>query len=181
MLPTTEAELRASFINCSRGEAARLGIPLHLRGDHGGLGGRYSRSVPWEDLDFLGWTDPAAAGRAYLVVPDRDDLIGIVLRYTRSGARGLRAQLCSICSTTHTAGGVSLMTARRTGDAGKRGNSVGRYFCTDFDCSLYARRRKVPALGHPYREDFDVEQRVEQVRTSVAAFIDRVRGDGGPT
>lgn len=73
------------------------------------------------------------------------------------------------------------MTARRTGDAGKRGNSVGRYFCTDFDCSLYARRRKVPALGHPYREDFDVEQRVEQVRTSVAAFVDRVRGDGGPT
>ncbi|GAB20646.1 hypothetical protein GOEFS_121_00480 [Gordonia effusa NBRC 100432] len=177
MLPATEAELRASFINCSKGEAARLGIPLELRGDIGGLGGRYSRSVPWADLDFIGWTDPAAAGRGYLVVPDGDDLVGIALRYSRSGASGLsRAQMCSVCSTTHTGTGVALMTALRAGDAGKRGNTVGRYLCTDFGCSLYARRRKVPPMGRAYREDFDVDGRVEQVRTSMAAFVERVRG-----
>lgn len=176
MLPTTEAELRASFINCSKGEAARLGIPLHLRGDIGGLGGRYSRSVPWEDLDFLGWADPSSAGRGYLVVPDGDDLVGITVRYSRSGRAGVsRAQMCSICSTTHTAGGVSLMTALRAGEAGKRGNTVGRYICTDFDCSLYARRRKVPPMGRQFREDFDVQARIEQVQASIAAFVDRVR------
>ncbi|NMO04305.1 FBP domain-containing protein [Gordonia sp. TBRC 11910] len=176
MLPATEAELRASFINCSKGEAARLGIPLHLRGDIGGLGGRYSRSVPWEDLDFIGWADPASAGRGYLVVPDGDDLVGIALRYSRSGAAGLRrAQMCSICSTTHGGGGVSLMTALRVGEAGRRGNSVGRHICADFDCSLYARRRKIPPMGRQFREDFDVESRVEQVRTSMAAFVERVR------
>ncbi len=59
MDPITERDLRASFVNCSKGDAKRLPAPRDLD------------DRPWEDLDFLGWTDPAFPGRGYLVVPRR--------------------------------------------------------------------------------------------------------------
>jgi hypothetical protein len=46
MRPLPEAEIRTSFVNCSKGEASRIRMPAGL-----------SRT-PWADLDFLGWTDP---------------------------------------------------------------------------------------------------------------------------
>jgi hypothetical protein len=46
-----------------------------------------------------------------------------------------------------TAGGVTLMTARRAGPDGRQGNSVGQYLCTDLACSLYARGLRAPAAG----------------------------------
>jgi hypothetical protein len=55
MIPVTENEIRGSFINCSKGEAKRLNLPRDLD------------SRRWEDLDFLGWRDPMAHERAYLV------------------------------------------------------------------------------------------------------------------
>ena len=53
--PLTEQEIRAAFVNCSKGEAKRLHVPRELAGQ------------PWTDLDFLGWRDPQAPDRAYLV------------------------------------------------------------------------------------------------------------------
>ena len=161
MDPITEPEIRASFINCSKGEAKRLPVPrdLDLRG--------------WPDLDFLGWSDPSYPGRKYLVVPAAEGLAGVAMRHER-GSR--RAQMCTICSTTHAGGGVSLMTAQRSGELGRRGDSIGTYMCDDLDCSLYARRKKVPSLGRQYKEDFDPEERAAQVRRNIAAFVARVRG-----
>ena len=52
--PLTEPEIRAAFVNCSKGEAKRASIPRDLSGQ------------PWEDLDFLGWRDPQSPERAYL-------------------------------------------------------------------------------------------------------------------
>ena len=45
MEPLTEPEIRASFANCSKGEAGRIKVPDLA-------------AVPWGDLDFLGWADP---------------------------------------------------------------------------------------------------------------------------
>ncbi|MGW0177907.1 FBP domain-containing protein [Nocardia sp. NPDC003345] len=162
MQPLTEPEIRASFVNCSKGDAKRLSLPADLA------------DRPWADLDFLGWSDPGLPGRAYLVLPEGDGLAGIALRYETGGPR--RSQMCTICSTTHANGGVVLMTARKAGEAGRRGNSTGTYICDDLACSLYARRKKTPAMGRAYRDDFDSEDRIRQVRENVTAFLARVRG-----
>lgn len=161
MEPISEREIRASFINCSKGAAKRLRVPLDLA------------ARPWGDLDFLGWTDPVSTEHGYLVVPQQEELIGLALRRGKGGSR--RAQTCSACLTTHTGGGVSLMGAAKAGESGRRGNSVGTYLCSDLDCSLYARRKKTPQLGRNYRDDFDPDERVEHLRTTILEFIARVR------
>ncbi|RDI54058.1 FBP domain-containing protein [Nocardia mexicana] len=160
MNPLTEQEIRASFVNCSKGEAKRLHVPRDLR------------DRPWGDLDFLGWNDPSAAGRCYLVVPQEDRLVGVALRYETGGSG--RTQMCTICLTTHTAHGVSLLAARKTGESGRLGNTVGTYMCTDLACSLYARNKKRPALGARYREDLSPAEKAERVRTNITAFLTRL-------
>lgn len=161
MGPVNEREIRASFINCSKGDAKRLTVPTDLD------------SHPWDDLDLLGWSDPRLPGRAYLVVPEDDALAGIALRFESGGPR--RSQMCTICSTTPINGEVVLMTARKTGAAGQRGNTIGTYICNDLCCSLYARHKKTPTLGRTYRDDFDPEDRIRQIRQNVTAFLGRVR------
>ena len=52
----TEQQLRRSFINCSRGEASALTLP------------RDFAALAWPDLVFLGWRDPRAPLRGYMVV-----------------------------------------------------------------------------------------------------------------
>lgn len=160
MEPITESDIRSSFINCSKGEAKRLNVPRDLA------------EQPWSDLDFLGWTDPAAPGRGYLVHPRKGGLVGVALRYEKGATR--RAAMCSVCLTTHPNGAVRLMAAPKAGEAGRRGNTVGIYMCEDLDCSLYGRRKKTPSMGRMFREDFDPEQRVSQIVANIDAFIARV-------
>ncbi|MBF6225554.1 FBP domain-containing protein [Nocardia abscessus] len=157
MEPVTERDIRSSFVNCSKGDAKRLPVPRDLA------------ERPWHDLDFLGWSDPSLPGRGYLVVPEEDRLVGVALRYPTGGTG--RAQMCTICLTTHTGGGVSLMTAHKAGESGRRGNSVGTYMCTDLACSLYARSKKRPALGSRYREDLTPEEKIERVRENITTFL----------
>ncbi|MGK8491153.1 FBP domain-containing protein [Nocardia asiatica] len=157
MEPVTERDIRSSFVNCSKGDAKRLPVPRDLD------------ERPWTDLDFLGWSDPSLPGRGYLVVPQEDRLVGVALRCATGGTG--RAQMCTICLTTHTGGGVSLMTAHKAGESGRRGNSVGTYMCTDLACSLYARNKKRPALGSRYREDLTPEEKIERVRENITAFL----------
>ncbi|MEK8106760.1 FBP domain-containing protein [Micromonospora sp. M12] len=78
MLPLTESAIRTSFVNCSRGEAKRLAVPKDLE------------MQPWDDLDFLGWRDPAAPQRAYLVAETDGKPVGWCCgpRRTRRGACG---------------------------------------------------------------------------------------------
>ncbi|MDE1674583.1 FBP domain-containing protein [Nocardia gipuzkoensis] len=157
MEPVTERDIRSSFVNCSKGDAKRLPVPRDLA------------ERPWDDLDFLGWSDPSLPGRGYLIVPQKDRLVGVALRYPTGGTG--RAQMCTICLTTHTGGGVSLMAAHKAGESGRRGNSVGTYMCTDLACSLYARNKKRPALGSRYREDLTPEEKIERVRENMTTFL----------
>ena len=161
MDPITEPDIRSSFINCSQGAARRLAVPNDLAGR------------PWADLDFLGWSDPGSSGRCYLVVPEGDHLVGLALRHPAGGPR--RAQMCTLCLTTHTGGGVALMAAARAGAPGRRGDTVGIYTCSDLACSLYARGKRSPAAGRTYKEDVDPADRAARIRERVAAFITRVR------
>ena len=162
MRPITESEIRASFVNCSKGEAARLNLP------------RDFADLSWTDLDFLGWRDPGAPERGYLVAERESRLFGIALRSGAGSGRGFTARsICTICKTTRTGGGVALMSARRAGESGRNGNTVGQYICTDLACSLYVRGIKVSA-GTLLDETLDQDARIARVRKGLDVFLNRV-------
>ncbi|QFZ21289.1 FBP domain-containing protein [Saccharothrix syringae] len=163
MKPLTERDIRASFVNCSKGEAKRLSVPRDLA------------DRPWDDLDFLGWWDPSAPERSYLVAEVGDRLVGIALRRA-SQAGHLRRTMCSLCLTTHEGGGVLLMTARKAGRGGQQGDSVGSYLCADLACSLYVRGRKPVGPGGRLHESIPLEEKVERTAGNLARFLDRVLG-----
>src|SRR5688572_8799026 len=114
MKPLTEPDIRASFVNSTKGEAKRMHVPRDLA------------NRPWDDLDFLGWRDPAAPDRSYLVIELEGRLVGIALRKAAPAAHA-RKTMCAWCLTTHSGDGVALMTARKAGKSGQLGNSVGVY------------------------------------------------------
>ncbi|MFI5952430.1 FBP domain-containing protein [Cryptosporangium sp. NPDC051539] len=155
MKALTDSDIRGSFVNCSKGEANRLPLPRDLD------------TRPWDDLDFLGWTDLSAPDRSYLVT----DTVGVVLR-AATGQRGyLRRSMCSLCLTQHPGSGVALMTARKTGAAGRQGNSVGTYVCADLACPLYVRGLKKPAVGGRIEESLTVEEQVARLRGHLDGFL----------
>ena len=161
MEPLTEQEIRAAFVNCSKGEANRLHVPRDLA------------RQPWDDLDFLGWRDPQAPDRAYLVADLGDGPVAITLRSPAPGPRQKRANLCSICLTSHV-GGVTLMVAPRTGKAGQQGNSVGTYICGDLACSLYTRGKKFTASSSRLQEKLTLEEKIGRNVANLSAFLAKV-------
>ncbi|MEV0148273.1 MULTISPECIES: FBP domain-containing protein [unclassified Nonomuraea] len=162
MKPASEQEIRTSFVNCSKGEAQRLPLPRHLT------------EQPWDDLDFLGWRDSGAPDRAYLVTERGGAVVGVALRLAAQQRGHLHRGMCSLCLTTHPGSGVSLMTARRAGQAGRDSNSVGVYVCSDLACSLYVRGRKIPEPGGRLEETLTVEEQVDRTRAKLSAFLDKV-------
>lgn len=164
MRSLTEQDIRGSFVNCSKGEAKRLFVP-HDLGERA-----------WSDLDFLGWRDPGAPDRGYLVTEraDQGRLMGVALRFQPARRGFLHRSMCSLCLTTHPRGGVSLMTARRAGTAGREGNSVGAYMCTDLACSLYLRGRKIPETGPRFEETLTLEEQITRTLNNLHAFLDKV-------
>lgn len=163
MRSLTEQDIRTSFINCSKGEAKRLAVPRDLA------------ERPWDDLDFLGWRDPGAPDRSYLVAERDGELLGVTMRFPSSQRGFLHRSMCSLCLTTHRGGGVSLMTARKAGTAGREGNSVGLYMCTDLACSLYLRGRKVPDSGARFEESLTLEEQISRTTDNLNAFLDKLR------
>lgn len=159
MRPLTEQDIRSSFINCSKGEAKRLAVPRDL-------GER-----PWADLDFLGWRDPGAPDRSHLVTERDGRLVGVALRFQPARRGFLHRSMCSLCLTTRTSGAVTLMTARRTGEAGRRGDSVGRYMCGDLDCSLYVRGVRQTVGGGGPEESLTREEKIARIAGNVEEFL----------
>ncbi|MFJ4095628.1 FBP domain-containing protein [Kitasatospora sp. NPDC089913] len=159
MKPLTEPEIRAAFVNCTKGEASRLNVPRDLA------------EQPWEDLDFLGWRDPQAPDRAYLAAVIDGRTVAVALRSSGAASWQARRSLCSLCVTTHT-GGVSLLVAARAGKAGKQGNSVGAYMCSDLACSLYVRGKK--EVGTKLHESLTLEEKIGRTIANLAAFLAKV-------
>ncbi|MGW0856880.1 FBP domain-containing protein [Streptomyces sp. NPDC002690] len=161
MNPLTEQEIRAAFVNCSKGEAKRLAVPRDLA------------DREWADLDFLGWRDPQAPDRAYLVVESEGRPKAVVLRSSGAVAGRQRRSMCSMCLTTHS-GGVSLMVAPKAGKAGQQGNSVGAYLCSDLACSLYVRGKKDAGPGARLRESLTLEEKIQRTSANITAFLAQV-------
>ena len=158
----TEPQLRRSFVNCSRGEARGLTLPRNLA------------DLDWDELDLLGWRDPKAPLRGYLVVEDGDELVGIAVRAAETRMSSRTAAMCLLCQTAQPGDAVSLFTARRTGEAGRNGNTVGTYICADLGCSRRVRTEIPPWLADRDPEAV-VAERAAELRDRVHGFLAAVR------
>ena len=146
MLPLTERDIRASFLNASRKEVSDLGLQPGFD------------ELDWDRLDYLGWSDPKFPRRAYAVVELDGRLVGMLLQQAEQRTKA-RAQ-CSWCEDVTLANDVQFFAARKAGAAGRKGDTVGTLVCANFGCSAVV--RKLPPLAYP---GFDREAaRVERIR-----------------
>ena len=159
MHPLTEREVRASFVNATRGEVTRLRVPS-------------LDEVDWDGLDFLGWVDPKAPQQAAVVVPHEGGVAGIKLH--RNAPVGGAQRMCSWCCTLHPGTGVSLVAANRAGRAGRDGNTTGTDVCADLRCSDYARGRATSGVVGLARETLTAEERSARLRRNLETFVRRV-------
>ncbi|MEV7727434.1 FBP domain-containing protein [Streptomyces sp. NPDC087917] len=164
MEPLTEKQIRSSFVNCTKGEAARLRLPLDFA------------ATPWPDLDFLGWVDPGAPLRAHLVVPRDEGPLGISLRVPAVGrTSAVKSSLCQICLTGHASSGVTLLAAPLAGTRGREGNTVGTYICADLACSLYVRgKRRAKLRAGQQEESLTLDERQARLWGNLDAFTARI-------
>ncbi|MET8082177.1 FBP domain-containing protein [Streptomyces sp. NPDC005303] len=162
MRPLADNEIRGSFVNCTKGEARRLSLPRNLS------------ELPWEDLDFLGWRDPGAPDRGYLVVERGDSLVGITLRSPNGQRSLMKTSICSVCITIHAGSGVALLSAPLAGPAGREGNTVGKYMCADLACSLYVRGKRKSASASRPEESLSLDEQIARTVTNLDTFVAQV-------
>src|SRR5438445_12646567 len=129
----TPEEIRDSFVNCSRTEAARLPLPPGMH------------EVDWSRREYLGWRDTRIPQRGYIVVPTRDGPVGIVLRASDASMRSNAPSMCGWCQDVHLTHDVYLYVARRAGAAGRNGDTVGTMLCRGFECSENVGRPPTPS------------------------------------
>lgn len=158
MRPLTEEELRDTFVNAAPDERRVMAPPYDFM------------LTDWDLIDFLAWRDPRTRGRGYLVAEVDGEPVGVVLR-AAEGRSGARSAICNLCRTMQPADQVSLFTARRAGDAGMDGDSVGTYICADLSCHENVR---LAAPLAPLEVRASVDMRIDGTRRRTEAFIDSV-------
>lgn len=160
MEPLSIDEIRGSFVNSTKSLVKAMTPPPQFS------------ELPWESLDFLGWRDPKAPNRGYLVVRRDGGVTGIALNTQASSKPRRGTGLCDLCHSAHQITDVALFAARRAGTAGREGNTVGTYICADLACSLYLRGLR--DLDVPQGETISPELRVERLATRLENFVTRV-------
>jgi hypothetical protein len=158
MKPITEAEIRGSFVNATKGEIDRMPLPgLH--------------EVIWDSREFLGWRDPGAPLRGYVVHWRDDRPVGIILRASEVGLRPGISAMCALCRTPQPSQQVTLFTAPKAGEPGRNGNSVGTYICDDLACSIIIR---ITPAAHPLQPSPE-----QLVATRAAGLLERLQAFTG--
>ncbi|NNM44987.1 FBP domain-containing protein [Knoellia koreensis] len=165
MRPVTEAEIRGSFVNASKGDAKRADLPD-------------LSAVAWDNLDYLGWVDAKREQLAYTTfvvdTGDGDEVRTMLLRRAPA-PRERRKLMCSWCQDITATDNVTLFVAPRAGASGRMGNTVGTSICTDFSCSKNSRR--VPTsmeLQDQADRAWWRQQRVDGLRERSRKFLDVV-------
>jgi hypothetical protein len=156
MQPLSEEEIRASFVNAPSEVLDRMPLPgLH--------------ETVWAEREYLGWRDPTFAQRGYIVYWRDGKPFGMVLRSASSSmSRGISA-MCSLCRTHQPGNQVSLFTVPKAGQAGRDGNTIGTYICSDLACSTIIRIMPPPSDLQP-RPDHVVESRSSGLITRLDSF-----------
>jgi hypothetical protein len=158
MRPLTEDEIRGSFVNATDDELRTLALPLDYL------------LIEWDHLDFLGWRDPRAPRRGYIITQREDDWVGVVLRAAESSMSHRHSAYCNLCRTLQPADQVSLFTARRAGGDGAHGNTVGTYICADLSCPENVRLGAPLAPGE-VRSWNQVDARIDDLTRRTDAFV----------
>ncbi|MFD5226388.1 FBP domain-containing protein [Microbacterium sp. NPDC058342] len=156
MRPIDERAIRASFRNASRKEASSLTLPPDFS------------ELDFEQLDYLGWTDPKLPRRSYVVAEVGDETVGVLLQ--RAEQRTARRAQCSWCDDVTLRNDVQFFSARKAGAAGRNGNTIGTLICANFGCS--ASVRKLPPLAYEgYDRELARDLRMLRLREHVASFV----------
>lgn len=161
MRALTEPEVRAAFVNADEDDLRIMQMPHDFP------------IIDWDYRDFVAWRDPGAARRGYVLAEHEGEVVGIVLLASAPGRA--RAGMCNICQTMQPGNQVTLFSARRAGEAGRRGDSVGTYICADLTCHDNVR------LAHPLapsevRSPGQVDMRLDGTRKRMERLIGLVRG-----
>ncbi|MFV0375524.1 FBP domain-containing protein [Microbacterium sp.] len=158
MQALTETQVRSVLVNASDDERDRLALPLNFP------------LVEWDHLDFFAWRDPRTRGRGYLVAELDGAPAGVVLR-AASGSAHARPAMCNLCHTMQPGDQVALFTARKSGNAGERGDSIGTYICSDLSCHENVR---LAAPLAPNEVRASVDRRIDGTRHRIESFVERV-------
>jgi len=154
MKELTESEIRSCFVNATKGEIDRMPLPgLH--------------EVMWDSREYLGWRDPGAPLRGYLVHWLGERPIGVILRASEIGLRHGISAMCALCRTPQPSDQVTMFSAPKAGESGRNGNSVGTYICDDLACSIIIRILPAP---HPMQPNPD-----EVLAKRTAGLVERVQ------
>ncbi len=159
MKSLSPAQIRASFVNVTQGEAERIPMPpLH--------------DVIWDEREYLGWRDQQAHQRGYLVHWAADRPVGIVLRASEFSLQPGIPAMCALCGITRASDQVSLFSAPRAGQSGRDGNTIGTYLCDDLACS-HLIRVLPPATAMQTPEEL-LEQRIAGLMERMSSFTANV-------
>jgi hypothetical protein len=156
MRPIDERAIRASFRNASRKEVSDLNLPAGFA------------DIDFDRIDYLGWVDPKAPRRAYVITEVDGEFTGALLQQAEQ--RVIARAQCSWCEDVTLRNDVQLFTARKAGPAGRKGDTIGTLVCANFGCSENVRR--LPPLAY---EGFDRELardlRIVKLGEHVRAFL----------
>ena len=163
MRQLSEEEMRESFVNATDAELDQLELPLEYL------------LVDWEHVDALAWRDRTVRHRGYLVTLIDDEPVGIVLRAADPPSSRHRAAVCNLCHTHQPANQVTMFSARRAGEAGRNGNSVGTYLCSDLSCQENV-RLPAPLAPAEVRSGSHTSARIDGLARRTRAFVEGVLG-----
>lgn len=162
MQQLTEKIIRASFMNASRQEAKKLTLPEDFT------------TLGWENLEYLGWRDPKMPQRGYMVHTDaQGNTRALLLRATSGAHKPSNVAMCEMCRDVNIPCSVGMWTARRAGQSGRDGNTLGTLICSRFECS---RNVRIAPPKNPIHPDpmLVVAERIALLDERVASFLDRV-------
>ncbi|MCJ1707712.1 FBP domain-containing protein [Microbacterium sp. VKM Ac-2923] len=158
MRALTEDEVRDSFVNATPDELRVLTLP------HDFL------LADWDHLDFLAWRDPRTRGRGYVITEHEGQPAGVVVRAADGQSRA-RSAMCNLCHTMQPGDQVSLFTARKAGEAGEHGDTVGTYICADLSCHETVR---LAAPLAPSEIRASVDRKIDGTKRRAEEFVARV-------
>jgi hypothetical protein len=154
----TGIEIRGSIVNGSSAEALNMVLPSNFV------------ELDWENLDYLGWRDSHSPHLGYIIRWERDRAVGIIVREADGPLSRRRMMMCQLCRATHTEHGVSLFSAKRIGEAGLNGNTVGTYICANLGCSSNI-RVEVPHASYYADPQSVLAEKVSGLESRVSGFM----------